>query len=835
MSVQPVSTINSMLNQYIEAGFVLVPIFEGKGPTTQGWNQLSNCVTDINQINPNIGYGLAHAYSGTCALDIDDMISARTLLLSHGINIDELFSAPDSVAIDSGNAGHAKLLFRLPFGITLPSKKVNHDGKTSFELRCATTTGLTVQDVLPSALYHPTTGRSYRWTGNGHFSAIPVLPITLLTLWQSLIDDNQPKSSSPSITTNTLEEITSALDCVPADCSRDEWLDIGMGLHHYGYTNKCNDEMFDLWNNWSATAATKYKGIKDLNTCWRSFKARDDGITIASLYHIASEYGYKRPSVDVSQLFADVTPARAVSIIDGLKIPLPVMPIDCFPSVLSTRAKELSYQIGCDPLVPLMAGLGAVCAAVDSRIRLELMPGYQVPPILWLMTIGAPADKKTPASKPLMSILGQLEREDTPRYKDALMKWEAQEAMYAHSKKAYLDAAKAPEMLLSGSDVNFTDLPSVANEPPVKPVPLRLTVGDITSQKLVHHCADRPQGVLCYLDEMNSWVHKLSDSKSGENRSCWTEGYEGKRYMMDRIGTGSIIADPMSVSIYGNIQPRVLRANIQSLSIDGLIQRFIPVVLSGEYDAVPNYVPPMLTNVDQWEQLIRLTVTLPAITYKLSEDAYVIFREWQHWYQQGKHDERLLQAEDNFMTAYGKAEGTMARLMLVMHIIENPYSVEVSAQTCANAIKVTKNYILPILRHTYTNITSTVEKSLDEWIIDYIIRIAGDVDTINTSEVKRAARRQLEGIPNTAHDMLIKDSMYTLETEGWLVMMSETRRLTTWAINPAIKTNDYEYRKKVTLAKQRQMDNSRAIVLGTGQYTPRKFVKGWLPEYEDEL
>lgn len=835
MSAQPVSTINSMLNQYIEAGFVLVPIHEGKGPTNQGWNQLVNCITTTNQIIPTIGYGLAHAYSGTMALDIDEMTSARTILASHGVNIDDLFSAPDSVAIDSGNAGHAKLLFRLPFGLTLPSKKVNHDGKTSFELRCATAGGLTVQDVLPSALNHPSTLRPYRWSGNGHFSAIPILPIPLLTLWQSLIDDTQPKSNTALNTDVSLDDIKAALDCVPADCSRDEWLDIGMGLHHHGYINKCNDEMFALWNEWSATASSKYKGVKDLNTCWRSFKARDDGITIASLYHIATEYGYKRPAVDVSQLFADVTPSKAVSIVDGLKIPLPVMPIDCFPTVLSTRAKELSYQIGCDPLVPLMAGLGAVCAAVDSRIRLELMPGYQVPPILWLMTIGAPADKKTPASKPLMSILGQLEREDGPRYKDALMKWEAQEAMYAHSKKAYLDAAKAPEMLLAGSDVNFVDLPSVANEPPVKPVPLRLTVGDITSQKLVHHCADRPQGVLCYLDEMNSWVHKLSDAKSGENRSCWTEGYEGKRYMMDRIGTGSIIADPMSVSIYGNIQPRVLKANIQSLSIDGLIQRFIPVVLSGEYDAVPNYVPPMLTNIDQWEQLIRLTTTLPPITYRLSVEAYEVFRKWQYWYQQGKHDERLLQAEDNYMTAFGKAEGTMCRLMLIMHIIDNPYSVEVSAQTCSNAIKVTKNYILPILRHTYTNITATVEKSLDEWIIDYVIRIAGDVDTITSSEVKRAARRQLEGIPNTAHDMLVKESMFVLENEGWLVLMSETKRLCTWAINPAIKVNDHEYRKKVTLAKQRQLDNSRSIVLGTGQYTPRKFVKGWLPEYEDEL
>jgi hypothetical protein len=46
----------------------------------------------------------------------------------------------------------------------------------------------------------------------------------------------------------------------------------------------------------------------------------------------------------------------------------------------------------------------------------------------------------------------------------------------------------------------------VVNRPPEDieqpPVPLRLTVGDITSQQLVRHCALRPEGTLCYLDEM---------------------------------------------------------------------------------------------------------------------------------------------------------------------------------------------------------------------------------------------------------------------------------------------------------------------------------------------
>ena len=59
--------------------------------------------------------------------------------------------------------------------------------------------------------------------------------------------------------------------------------------------------------------------------------------------------------------------------------PAPDLDFDLVPAVLRTRAMEISEHIGCDPLVPLMAGMAAVCGALDARIRLELMPGFRCP------------------------------------------------------------------------------------------------------------------------------------------------------------------------------------------------------------------------------------------------------------------------------------------------------------------------------------------------------------------------------------------------------------------------------------------------------------------------
>jgi hypothetical protein len=58
------------------------------------------------------------------ALDIDYWDRADAELQKHGIDMRSLYDAPDAVIIDSGRQGHGKLLYAMPFGLTLPSKKL---------------------------------------------------------------------------------------------------------------------------------------------------------------------------------------------------------------------------------------------------------------------------------------------------------------------------------------------------------------------------------------------------------------------------------------------------------------------------------------------------------------------------------------------------------------------------------------------------------------------------------------------------------------------------------------------------------------------------------------
>ena len=809
---------------YIRNGWSLVPIPPGsKGPRHVGWNRREAALRSQAEVPPGFGIGLAHAYSGTMALDIDDWDTAAPMLALFGVDLQALYDAPDAVIVDSGRQGHGKLLYAMPFGLALPTKKVEVEGRTIYEVRCATAEGLTVQDVLPPTI-HPDTQQPYRWAGRGHWTRLPTVPVALLDVWQALLDSDRPATmptGEPS--SASWEEIRSALAAIPADCSREEWITCGMAIHHAAAAEGNLELGFAVWNEWSATAADKYPGERALMQQWRSFRSdKSTAVRLGSLFHLAKRHGWVPPPPDASALFASAEPAVAPEdIISDLRTPMPAIDLDWFPPVLAQRARDVSESVGCDPIVPLFAGLAAVCGAMDARSRLRLMDGYEVPPVLWLMTIGSPADKKTPGSSPMIDVLHDIEREDLPNWKARLLAWEGQEAFYNAQKKDYLDKAADATRMANES------LPVVPDLPP-QPQPLRIKVSDITSQKLVRYAAERPRGLLCYLDEMGGWVRKMSDRTSIEDRSAWVQAYEAKRYEYDRVGGGAIIADCFAVGVYGNIQPLVYKDAIESLSTDGLLQRFVPGLLNTRLTRRGEPLPHHRASIGAWEHAVRLVYALPPTTYTLAPDALELFREFQTWFERSKHDEVLMEAEVSFLTAYGKLEGTAARLALLCHVLTEPFSAIVSRDTMARAIDMVRTYVIPALRYCLAELGGV--EILEQWIQQWLLYHIDNRQTVTLSEVKRAARRKLEKYTNIwMQDRAVIDAMGTLETARWVVRLDDGTRehlhQAEWAVNPKIKDAFTRQRTEIIVARQRAEDERRRIAK-----LARRIVPGFDPE-----
>lgn len=293
------------IGEYIAHGWKLVSIPPGKkGPLNEGWNREENCITDTNVLPDSSGIGLAHAYSGTMALDVDDWDQAVAYLAERGVDLQVLCESPNSVMIESGNPGHKKLLYHCPPFLALPTKRVTQDASTILEFRCGTADGLTMQDVLPPSI-HPKTKQPYQWAGNGDWKKLPSIPMELLTLWQSLATQDRDRIIAvPGEASASWGDIQGALSVIPADCSREEWIRIGMALHVAGSACGDTERALAIWNEWSRGSVTMYPGGRKLQKQWHSFKPdKSNPVTLGTLFHIAREHGWSRPPVDVSGLF----------------------------------------------------------------------------------------------------------------------------------------------------------------------------------------------------------------------------------------------------------------------------------------------------------------------------------------------------------------------------------------------------------------------------------------------------------------------------------------------------------------------------------------------------
>ena len=805
--------MTSMYQAYIDAGFALCEITSGKGPTGMGWNLRENAITDASRISSGSGVGLLHAWSApiTCALDIDNMDHAEMLLACHGINLQDLLNAPDAVQINSGNPGHAKLLYRLPAARSaLPSKRFNLIG-VAFELRCATVDGLSVQDVLPPSI-HPTTLKPYQWAGRGDWRSIPTLPESVLALWDSVLQRDAVRTIKTGAPIDaSWSEVMGALESIDPDCGREEWLHCGMAVHYAAHQQGRGDEGYQLWDQWSSRGS-KYQGQRDTTYCWRSFHAdKPGGITLGTLFKLARDAGWERPPIDVTDLFKATSdpstpiPDALPPLVDPRSAEV-VIPFDLglLPPVLAKRAEEVGSSVGCDPAVPMWAGMAAVSAAVDHRTTLKLTHGFSVKPIVWLMTIGSPSDKKTPGATPMKQILKTIEKEAEPQHGRAIRIWEAREAIALAAKKRYHTAKSTPEAsldALGGIDsMTFDDLPPELSIPP-RPVQLQMEVTDITSQKLARTCADQPRGVLCYLDEMSTWMQKMADPKTGESRATWVQAFEGASYKVDRVADGAIHVDNLSVAIYGNVQPKVFKQHSKQLMTDGLLQRFLYVKLDSTRTGIGNPIPEELTSAHQWEQTIRLLSALPATDYTLSEGAYKVFRQWQEYIEEVRKREKLLQSSDAYQEAIGKQVGQCARVCLIWHLIESPWQTEVSESLMARTVHFMRSTVMPTMRQVLD--VSLSESSLDAWLRDHILTRA-DQSSVTLPELKRGAHWQLQTMSKWEADSAVMDAMSDLERVQWVARMDDGSRgaTVTWAINPRLISQFQAQRDKVIAARQ---------------------------------
>lgn len=100
----------------------------------------------------------------------------------------------------------------------------------------------------------------------------------------------------------TETEIEQALTYIDADCTREEWVKIGMAIK-----SELGNGGFDIWDAWSKTAAGRYSAKASRDT-WKSIKPTG-GVNIATLIYEAKQFGFsldesRREPLDQGQIEA---------------------------------------------------------------------------------------------------------------------------------------------------------------------------------------------------------------------------------------------------------------------------------------------------------------------------------------------------------------------------------------------------------------------------------------------------------------------------------------------------------------------------------------------------
>lgn len=178
---------------YLQRGFHLTFMADGsKGPHSAGWNTPSELVTTPTGVVQKLSagpqnMGVCHEFSGTMALDVDNVEHTRFVFDEMGLDFDDIVGRGMRI---KSKAGRDKVLFAcanmplVKIQWPTPDAQKPSDLMTVFELRSGAN-----QDVLPPSR-HPD-GHFYEWwpgRAPWDFEDLPAIPDQLLQFWHALAD-----------------------------------------------------------------------------------------------------------------------------------------------------------------------------------------------------------------------------------------------------------------------------------------------------------------------------------------------------------------------------------------------------------------------------------------------------------------------------------------------------------------------------------------------------------------------------------------------------------------------------------------------------------------------
>lgn len=691
----------------------------------------------------------------------------------------------DSMSWSSGKKGHYQIAYQIPTEHLFLWQHISKHDLTKvksysaingdhLEIRykgCAS--------VLPPSV-HPETGY-YKW--------IKEIPPRCLSFQQSydllntcliFIKDND---LSPQ---DELRMIEAALSYIPSD-DYHQWITVGIALYNHGVN-------FDIWDKWSATSA-KYDG-KGIEKKWDSFN-KGYNLNIGTVFHLAKNNGFNqsqwmrenlkrnvkilsktyeqsgndinennvpflfeqivnklaKPDVTESERYLEigqfstqykVSPNALLQAInskierenkiielESIKsnlddlINVPNEQLDLgyiFGDFFAETIKESAKEIPTNPDAIVTILLPVLASAIGTRSRIIVNPNtrYIVPFIIRSMIVAKSGNKKSPTARLAVDPLQDLNIEEYKKYKKALQLW---------------------------TQSDNTDIP--------KPVQKRYITQDSTFDGLIKIHSENLQGFLCYVDELAGYFKRMNKFYNGDDVQRDLELYEGKPLIKTRANEDSnVFLERTAISITGTIQEVALKQILNDENdLTGISARWIiwagkmPLGKLTERSKDNNIFTTVVS--ENISDLLEMDIESDLL---IDDQAYSMFRQWQHGIMDSLQDLSLPQLENK----HSKIESDVIKFAGVLHylyilinpsLINNP--IVINSEIMARAIALGNYY----LRHFAYIVTKCQEGMLNSQLLK-ILELLKKKGEITGTDVKRFIW-EFKSVPNTEINELL--------------------------------------------------------------------------------
>lgn len=438
------------------------------------------------------------------------------------------------------------------------------------------------------------------------------------------------------------------------------------------------------------------------------------------------------------------------------QFPVPPLPVGLLPEVVEGFAVASSETMGADPSGVAMSALSVAAAALPDHVRLQPMrnSAWSEPARLWVMLSGLPSTMKSPimdaAVRPLAKIDAQLVRE-----------WQRRTGEYEYLTKEEQRAT-------------------------LRPMQIRSRLVDTTVEALQEVLKGTTTGLLVHRDELSGWFGAMERYGSGgsgaADRAVWLSAYNGSEYAINRVGRGVVLIENLSVSILGGIQPDLIREIAGKAGEDGLLQRFLPIVL--QPSALAKDVP--VSAHQHYDPAIHMLRGRGPLCLHFDDAGHKVreaVMERHHRLQATESFNRKLAAH------IGKLNGMFVRLCVVWHALENwsapTLPSHVSGSTAQRVADFMRLFLLPHALSFYGDVLGLADED------ERLKALAGYILAHRKSEIDHRTVQQ------SVHDMRklkLRDTrplFETLAALGWLNAQDDPTKRNgepRWFVSPYVHT-----------------------------------------------